>query len=75
MARKFSGTLLKERRKAKGLKPEQLALRVDRSVFAVHQWERGVCNPAAAVLGTLADTLDCTVDDFYASDEAKVVAR
>jgi transcriptional regulator with XRE-family HTH domain len=68
MARKFSGALLQRRRKAAGLKPEQLALRVDRSVFAVHQWERGTSSPRAAVLAALADTLDCTVEDFFVRD-------
>lgn len=74
MARRFSGRLLQQQRKGAGLKPEQLALRVNRSVFAVHQWERGTASPRASVLAALADTLNCSVEDFFAQDASVAVA-
>jgi transcriptional regulator with XRE-family HTH domain len=67
--RTFSGARLRQQRIAASLKPEQLALAIDRSVYAVHEYERGRANPSADVLGALADTLDCPVDAFY-TDEA-----
>jgi transcriptional regulator with XRE-family HTH domain len=66
VARTFSKERLRSARLAAGLKPEQLALRIDRSVFTIHQYERGDSAPPARLLGLLADHLDCTVDDFYA---------
>lgn len=65
MARTFSGRRLRETRLAAGLKPEQLALRIDRSVYSIHQYERGVMVPSAEVLGRLADTLGVAIDDLY----------
>lgn len=65
MARSFSGQLVRTRRLAAGYKPEQLALRIGRSVWSVLQYERGAVLPPAPVLGTLADQLSCTVDDFF----------
>lgn len=67
MARSFSGSHLRERRQAAGLKPEQLACRIGRSVFTVHQYERGIARPSAAILGALADQLNCAVDDLFSS--------
>lgn len=65
MARTFSGEKLRDRRCAVGLRPEQVALQVGRSVYAIHEYERGRSRPAAEVLGALADVLDCTIDAFY----------
>ncbi|MEU8608771.1 helix-turn-helix transcriptional regulator [Actinoplanes sp. NPDC048791] len=66
MARTFSSQRLRDARLARGLKPEALALRIDRSVWSIHQYERGTVTPPAPILGVLADQLDCTVDDFFA---------
>lgn len=74
MARSFSGQLIRTRRIAAGLKPEQLALRIDRSVWSVLQYERGVVLPPAPVLGSLADQLGCSVDDFFALEAVSVDA-
>jgi transcriptional regulator with XRE-family HTH domain len=68
MARHFSGALLRERRLAAGLKPEQLAFHVGRTVFSVHQYERGTATPSAKILAACADTLDCSVEDFFVRD-------
>ncbi|MFI5931283.1 helix-turn-helix domain-containing protein [Actinoplanes sp. NPDC051494] len=68
VARTFSGPQLRARRVAAGLRPEQLALRIDRSVFSVHQYERGTAHPSVPVLGALADQLGCSIDDLFARE-------
>lgn len=65
MARSFSGEKLRAHRVAAGFKPEALAPRINRSVFTVHQYERGVALPSVPVLGALADVLGVSVDDFF----------
>ncbi|MGW5743830.1 helix-turn-helix domain-containing protein [Amycolatopsis sp. NPDC003861] len=65
MARQFSGRRLRDERTAAGLTPEHLAIRIDRSVFAVHSYERGAANPSVAVLARLADVLDCPTDALF----------
>lgn len=65
MARMFSGRRLREVRTAAGLKPERLALLIDRSVYSIHQYERGTALPSVPVLGALADALGVAVDDLY----------
>lgn len=69
MARTFSGARLRQQRVAAGVKPERLAFTIDRSVWSVHEYERGRANPSADVLGALADALGCPVDAFFAERE------
>jgi transcriptional regulator with XRE-family HTH domain len=65
MPRTYSSRRLRQARLAAGLKPERLALLIDRSVWSIHQYERGTVTPPAPVLGQLADQLGCSVDDFF----------
>ena len=65
MPRTFSGQQLRDLRRAAGLKPEQLALSIGRSVFSVHQYERGTAQPSVPVLARLADQLGASIDDFF----------
>lgn len=74
MARKFSGQQLREARLARGLKPERLAMLIDRSVFTIHQYERGDALPSVTALGALADQLGVDVDDFFAGEAVGVDA-
>jgi transcriptional regulator with XRE-family HTH domain len=67
MARKFSGQLLRAHRLAAGLKPEHVAIAVDRSTFSVREYELGRVTPPVDMLGTLADFFGCPVDDFFAT--------
>lgn len=62
MARCFSGQRLREARVAAGLKPERLALLVGRSVYSIHEYERGRSLPSVRVLVALSDALDVPVD-------------
>lgn len=70
VARKFSGQRLREHRLAAGLKPEQLALLIDRSVWTYFEYERGKTMPAVSTLGAIADQLGCSVDDLYVREAA-----
>lgn len=70
MPRNFSGQRLRSARIAKDLKPEALALRVNRSVYSIHEYERGRALPSVPVLAALALVLDTSIDDLFATDEA-----
>jgi transcriptional regulator with XRE-family HTH domain len=72
MARKFSGRLLREHRLDAGLKPEHVAITVDRSTYSVREYELGRVTPPADMLGLLADAFGCRVDDFYTDDLAMI---
>lgn len=71
MARCFSGQLLREARIAAGLRPEHLALSVNRSTHSIHEYELGRVQPPVNVLARLALLLDARIDDFLA-DEGEV---
>lgn len=66
MARAFSGHRLRRARCAAGLKPERLALLIDRSVWTVHAYERGNAQPTAEVLPRLAAAVGVAIDDLFA---------
>lgn len=74
MARCFSGQQLRDARIAAGLRPEQLAVRIDRSVYSVHEYERGRVQPPIDVLLHVCAVLDCTVDDLLAGEAVGSVA-
>lgn len=69
-ARCFSGGRLREARIAAGLRPEQLAMLIQRSVYSVHEYERGRVQPPETVLARLADALDTPQDSFLAEGDA-----
>lgn len=74
MARQFSGQRLRAARQAAGLKPEQLALLIDRSVYSIHQYERDVQVPSVSVLAAIAATLDVSMDSLLTAREVADVA-
>lgn len=59
------GTILRELRKLRDLTQEDLALRTDRSLDAVSQWERGVYWPNFETLVRLGKALDVPVRVFF----------
>jgi len=65
VARRFSSHHLRERRALAGLKPEELALRINRTAATVRALERGYTLPSVPVLAALADALDCSVDALF----------
>jgi transcriptional regulator with XRE-family HTH domain len=74
MALYFSGMRLREARIAAGLRPEQLALHVGRSVYAIHEYERGRSVPSGNVIGALAVALDISIDDLFVAVTDDAVA-
>lgn len=68
MARCFDGQRLRDARIAAHLRPEQLALTINRSVFTVHAYERGAIHPPINVLAHLAEVLGRSVDDFLTEE-------
>ena len=53
-------------RKAAGLTQAELAEKINYSDKSISKWEREECYPDITFLPTLADTLGCTVNDFFA---------
>jgi transcriptional regulator with XRE-family HTH domain len=74
MARIFSGPQLREHRLSAGLKPEHVAIAIDRSTYSVREYELGRVTPSTETLGKLADVFDCPVDAFFATAESPVGA-
>jgi transcriptional regulator with XRE-family HTH domain len=65
MARTFSGRLLRQQRTARGLRREQVALAVDRSVYSVAGYETNRIDPPARVVAALAELLDLAESDLF----------
>lgn len=59
---RFDGRNLREARAAAGLRPEQVALAIGKSVYTIHEYERGRVSPPADVLADLSRLLGVTVD-------------
>lgn len=70
MARCFSGQRLRDARSAAGLKPEQLAVKIDRSVYSIHEYERGRVTPPVDVLVRICVALGRRLDDFLEEEAA-----
>lgn len=74
MARAFSGRLLRQHRERAGLRCENVAVEVGRSVQAIWSYEREVVSPQVAILARLADLLGVTVEDFFEDRDPEVAA-
>ena len=57
---------IKSFRRERRLTQEQFAIGLGVSAQAISKWEREECYPDITFLPTLAETLGCTVDDFFA---------
>jgi transcriptional regulator with XRE-family HTH domain len=64
----FSGHALRAARKSAGLRPEQLAREVERSVYSIHGYEWGRVVPSVPVLARLAATLGCPIESFFCEE-------
>lgn len=62
---KFSPIRLRELRQQAELSRTALAFAIQRDSDTVRDYERGRITPSAAVLGLLADTLNCSVADLF----------
>lgn len=74
MPRSFSGQRLRHARLRAGLKPERLAMLVDRSVYTIHEYEWGRSLPSVPALAALSDVLGCPIDDFFEAVNDAVAA-
>ena len=57
---------IKEYRKEYGITQKQLAELLDVSCQSVSKWERDSCYPDISLLPLIAETIGCSVDDFFA---------
>ena len=62
---------VKSFRRENRLTQEQFASALGLSPQTISKWEREECYPDITFLPTLADTLGCTVNDFFAWDGIK----
>ena len=67
--KKTLGERIAEKRKAKGYKQEELAEMLGVSAQAVSKWENDLSCPDIMTLPTLAEKLDCTVDELLTGKE------
>lgn len=74
MARSFSGRALRDARIAAGLRPEHVAVRVNRSAYSIIEYEAGRVTPSLPVAVALATVLGCPLDDLLTSEDARCVA-
>lgn len=65
----WAGSLLRERREAKGLSQGSLAQLVGATRESVNEWESKGRAPGGAMVGKLAAILDCEPNDFYLTRE------
>lgn len=63
------GENLRAARRAQGLKSEQVALAIGKSVYSVHSYENGRVSPPAHVLVSLSRLLGVSVDSLLGLEE------
>ena len=69
--KKTLGERIAEKRKARGLKQDELAEMLGVSAQAVSKWENDVSCPDIMTLPSLAEKLGCTVDELLTGKEVK----
>ena len=67
--KKTLGERIAEKRKARGLKQDELAERLGVSAQAVSKWENDVSCPDIMTLPQLAETLGCSIDELLTGKE------
>ena len=67
--KKTLGERIAEKRRAKGLKQDELAEALGVSAQAVSKWENDLSCPDIMLLPTLAEKLGCTVDELLTGKE------
>ncbi len=63
--KKFKGQMLYHRRISMGLNLKDVALKIGRTMNAVHQWERGKCKPNPKSMFQLAKALKVKPEYFF----------
>ena len=72
--KKTLGERIAEKRKARGLKQEDLAEMLGVSAQAVSKWENDVSCPDIMTLPTLSDKLGCSIDELLKGKEQEMKA-
>ena len=62
---RFEPERLRARRSELNIRPERVAVAIERSAETISLWERGRALPNPHQLAQLADLLDCRVYDFF----------
>lgn len=70
----FSGPRLREIRVRRDIKPERLALAVDRSAETIKSYELGRVSPPVSVVCAIADELGVPVGDLFVDDTERIPA-
>lgn len=71
---RFDGHNLREARIAAGLRPEQVALAIGKSVYTVHEYERGRVTPPADSIAALSRLLGVSADHLLGLEVVANVA-
>lgn len=71
---RFDGHYLRDARIAAGLRPEQVALAIGKSVYTIHSYECGRVTPAADTIAALSRLLGVSADRLLGLEVASAVA-
>lgn len=71
---RFDGHNLREARIAAGLRPESVALAIGKSVYTIHEYERGRVTPPADAIAALSRLLGVSADHLLGLGVADHVA-
>lgn len=61
----FSGEALRRRRQSAQIRPERIAVEINRSVESIRSYESGRVDPPARVVARLAAALGCEPADLF----------
>lgn len=67
---RFDGQNLRAARVAAGIRPEQVALAIGKSVYTIHEYERGRVSPPADVLVALSRLYGVSTDRLLGLEAA-----
>lgn len=62
------GSIIRERRKSKGLTQKDIAVQLNITDRAVSKWERGLCAPDIALLEPLSEILEISISDLISGE-------
>jgi predicted transcriptional regulator len=64
----FNGEEMRRRRQAEGIRPERVAIAVDRCTATIRFYEQGRAVPTLEMAGRIADLLGCRLADLLSDD-------
>ncbi|SFI95009.1 Helix-turn-helix [Terrisporobacter glycolicus] len=69
------GLNIKKIRQSKGISRKELANILGCSIYAIEKYEQGQRTPSIDILMSIAQTLDCTIDDFTEIKSPKIIGE